>query len=97
MKKDLEKFTCYRCKYYATCGDPTRTEPCDGQCKLPTEYQCKEIARDIIGQFGTGWCCDANSIADKMGKPTDEMETILWECVKYPTNPITRANGKFAW
>lgn len=95
--KDLNKYTCYKCKYYATCGDATRTELCKGKVTLPTEQECLLIGVTIVQLFGTGWCCDAWSIADRMGYSIGDMETILWECVKYPSNPITRADGKFAW
>lgn len=47
MKK--ETYTCYKCKYFDTCGDPKRTEPCEGKSIGLTEGQAKEFYRDLCG------------------------------------------------
>lgn len=46
MKKTA---TCYKCKYFGTCGDYRRTEPCSGYEKEISEEKAKAFWRNLMG------------------------------------------------
>lgn len=98
---DLTKYTCYNCKYFAknNCGNPTRTEPCEGKELPPTEEQCRNFFRDLKGTFDntTGNYVPTEKIAEKMGIGVNEASDFLWATVKYNDIPLDRNCGLWSW
>lgn len=87
--KDLTMYTCYNCKYFNTCGDATRTEPCKGKESLPTESACKEFMRDLRGtiygntETENGGIMSTSKIAEHLRITVERATDYLYECLKY--------------
>lgn len=97
--KDLEKFTCYRCRNYKECGNPTKVDECHGADYPPTEEQCRNFFRDLKGTFGntTGNYATTEKIAEKMGISVEEASDFLWATVQYKDIPLDRNCGLWSW
>lgn len=84
MKKTA---TCYKCKYFGTCGDYRRTEPCDGYEREISEEKAKAFWRDLMGTlWGDPNCKSTHGImseqliAEHMGINAEEALEYLNAC-----------------
>lgn len=86
----MKNRTCYKCKYFGTCGDPKRTKPCDGYAREIDEAKAKAFWNDFKGTMyhgdlnhGTSGIVSEEFVADRMSISVEQAREFLWAAVKY--------------
>lgn len=86
----MEKRTCYKCKYFGTCGDPNRKEKCNGYAREIDEAKAKSFWNDLKGTLyngnlnhGTSGIVSEEFVADRMSISVEQAREFLWAAVKY--------------
>lgn len=92
--------TCYKCKYFETCGDAKRSDPCEGYAKEINRTEAIGFWNDLRGTFYNGDHVHATSaivqpefVAKLMEISVDEATEFLWACVHH--NLTDRQGGGF--